>query len=376
MLDLRVLGSKLEKYRAQLTETIDEVAEATGIDPKRISSLESGQIEPTGDEILIFADHYKCDFRYFISNERIATFEQTETLYRAYGNDFTKEDRRRVQEFLFLCEVEAFLMSELDLSSKTFSYTPKGNFFKAHGEKGAEELRNFLGFNPIELPRDVYAEFRKVGVHIFRRKLGNSNISGLFIRHPTAGPCALVNLSEDIYRQRFSAAHEMGHAVFDAENEVSVTYFQTNSKDLREVRANRFASCFLMPPSFLNKLPSPSAWTDEDTTHWANEMRVSCQALGIALMDAGLVDNYKASQIQSLRIKSEDKIDPELPPTLSPNQLERKNRLLEKGLSNFYVKLCFESFHRGVISIGRLTEVLLCTQAELTEFTSLYGQSL
>ncbi len=376
MIDLRTLGSKLKKYRSQLTETIDDVAVATGIDPVRISSIESGQIEPTGDEILILADYFHCDFRYFISNERVAPFDQTETLYRAYGNNFTKKDRRGIQEFLFLCEVEEYLMTELGHSTKSFSFTPNGKFFKKHGEKAAEKLREFLGFAPTKLPRDIYSEFRKVGVHVFRRKLGNSNISGLFIRHPTAGRCALVNLSEDVYRQRFSAAHEMAHAIFDAASEVSVTFLQTKTTDLREIRANRFASCFLMPPSFLKHLPSPSMWTDDDTRHWANQMRVSCHALGIALQDAGLIDESTASRIQSLRIPAEAKIDPELPSNLSPRQLERKARLLEKGLSDFYVKLCFESFHSDVISIGRLAEVLLCTQTELAEFASLYGHSL
>ena len=40
--------------------------------------------------MLILADHYRCDFKFFISNEQVAPFEQTETLYRAHGNDFTE----------------------------------------------------------------------------------------------------------------------------------------------------------------------------------------------------------------------------------------------------------------------------------------------
>jgi Zn-dependent peptidase ImmA (M78 family) len=61
------------------------------------------------------------------------------------------------------------------------------------------------------VPLDVYADFRSIGIHVFRRKLGNSKISGLFIMHPVAGKCALVNSNEDVYRQRFSAAHETIH---------------------------------------------------------------------------------------------------------------------------------------------------------------------
>jgi transcriptional regulator with XRE-family HTH domain len=99
-IDLRLLGSKLAKYREQLQESIIDVECSTGIGVARLAQIENGQIEPTGDEVLILSDHYRCDFKFFISNEQVAPFEQTETLYRAHGADFSKEDRRAVQDFL------------------------------------------------------------------------------------------------------------------------------------------------------------------------------------------------------------------------------------------------------------------------------------
>ena len=289
-IDLQILGSKLAKYRGQLKESIVEVASSTGIDGGRLAAIEAAQTEPTGDEVLILADHYRCDFKFFISNEQVAPFEQTETLYRAHGSDFTKEDRRAVQDFLYLCETEDFLMRELGRSPMNFSFVPTGNFFKGHGEAAAASLRTALGHSDREVSRDVYAEFRSVGVHVFRRKLGNSNISGLFIMHPVAGECALINYSEDIYRQRFSAAHEMAHAIFDSAQGASVSFEGPSGSDMVELRANRFASCFLMPPAFLLQLPDPARWTDADAQRWANELRVSCVALAIALKAAKLID--------------------------------------------------------------------------------------
>jgi transcriptional regulator with XRE-family HTH domain len=268
-IDLESLGSKLAKYRAQLQESIAEVADATGIDTLQLAAVEAGQTEPTGDEILILADHYRCDFKFFISNEQVAPFEQIETLYRAHGDAFSKEDRRAIQDFLYLCETEAFLMQELGRQTKSFLFSPSGTFYKGHGADAAAGLRAVLGYNDRSVPRDIYAEFRRLGVHIFRRKLGNSSISGLFNLGPVAGKCALVNYSEDVYRQRFSAAHEMAHAIFDSDQVASVSFQHPDHQDLREVRAHRFASCFLMPPPFLAKLPNPSGWTDDEALHWA-----------------------------------------------------------------------------------------------------------
>ena len=209
-IDLRLLGSKLAKYREQLQESKIDVACSTGIDVARLAQIENGQVEPTGDEVLILSDHYRCDFKFFISNEQVAPFEQTETLYRAHGADFSKEDRRAVQDFLYLCETEDFLMREIGRAPASFVFSPAGDYFKGHAEAAATRLRSVMGHADNAVPRDVYAEFRRVGVHVFRRKLGNSNISGLFIAHPVAGKCALVNYSEDCQRPAYRIHSKIG----------------------------------------------------------------------------------------------------------------------------------------------------------------------
>lgn len=233
-----------------------------------------------------------------------------------------------------------------------------------------------MGHSHRDVPRDIYEEFRFAGVHVFRRKLGNSAISGLFIMHPTAGKCALVNYNEDIYRQRFSAAHEMAHAIFDSGSGPSVTYFNTLGSDMLEVRANRFASCYLMPPEVLRRLPAPAAWSEADAQRWANELRVSCDALGIALKEANLVDVGSSNRIRRYRVPREAKMDPELPAMLNGAQRARKAALLERGLSDHYVGLCFDGYKQDVISLGRLAEALLCGRGELGELARLYGRSL
>lgn len=375
-INLQALGSKLSKYRDQLTQTLDEVAAATEIEANRLRSIEQGTVEPSGDEVLILADHYRCDFKFFISNDHSAPFEQTETLYRAHGREFSKQDRKAVQEFLYLCDTEEFLTKEIGRRLMPFDFSPSGTFYKGHGEVAAAEFRKAMGHPDRQVPRNIYEEFRTVGVHVFRRKLGNSAISGLFIMHPGAGKCALVNYSEDIYRQRFSAAHEMAHAILDSRAGPSVSYFKTQIPDILEVRANRFASCYLMPPEFLRHLPTPATWTEADTQHWANELRVSCDALGIALKEAKLVDEAISSRIRAFRVPREAKIDPELPLTLNEMQYARKVALLERGLSDHYVGLCFDAYDQSVISVGRLAEALLCSRGGLSELARLYGRSL
>jgi Zn-dependent peptidase ImmA (M78 family)/transcriptional regulator with XRE-family HTH domain len=358
----------------QLQQSPSDVADATGIDDKRLSAMEAGQLEPSGDEILILADHFRCDFHYFISNERVAPFDETEVLYRAGHGEFTPADRQAIQEFLYLCDTEALLLEAMNRSKPKFDLRRLTASELTNPTEAAKRVRVALGYSDIELIADVYQACRDLGLHMFRRKLGNSKISGLFVTHPNAGRCALVNSSEDIYRQRFSAAHEMAHAIFDADEPVSVSL--KNVKHDRETRANKFASAFLMPRSLLERIPDSKIWTDAKAIEWANKLKVSCSALGYALRSARLINLQLCNHIVSLKVPHEMKSDPELPASLTQGEQTRKANLLHLGLSDFYVQLCFDGLREGVISLGRLSEALLCSPSELSDLAALYRRKI
>ena len=304
------------------------------------------------------------------SNRRICSFVGT-------SDEFSREDRWSVQEFLFLCEGEHFLRGELNRSlPHPFRSAKSGNYYKGHGESAAATLRNQLGYAANEVPRNVYEDFRSIGIYLFRRKLNNSNISGLFIRHPIAGECVLVNYSEDIYRQRFTVAHEAAHAILDTEEELVVS-FSWDRNNLIEIRANIFASRYLLPHEFLRALPDPTYWSDADAIEWAHQLRVSTEALSFALRDAGIVDDAIGQRIRGVRVPPDVKVDPELPQSLSGASRERKLHLLSQGLSDHYVSLCFDAYAANVISADRLREqLLLDNDVALVELAGLYGRSL
>jgi transcriptional regulator with XRE-family HTH domain len=150
--DLSLFSSKLRKYREQLQTSLDEVSVVTGISTQALSTLENAERRPTGDEVLILADYYQCDYQFFISNEKLAPFEQTETLYRRHGNEFSKKDRWTIQEFLFLCECEEFLLNLINRKNHMlFSFSKVGTYFKKHGEQAAARLREHLGYSSIQV---------------------------------------------------------------------------------------------------------------------------------------------------------------------------------------------------------------------------------
>lgn len=370
-----MMGSKLRRYRSQVEASLSEVSTATGISENLLEDYEQGRRRPNGDEILILADYYKCDFKFFISNEKLAAFEQTETLFRRFSDQISKVDRWAILELLFLCECEEYLINSLNSTSrKPFVFEKKGNYFKAHGADAATALRDRLGYDNKTVPMDIYKDFRSLGFHVFRRHLSNSTISGLCLSHPVAGKCILVNYSEDIYRQRFTAAHEVAHAILDNDQDVIVSFKGAN--DLTEIRANTFASHYLMPPDFLKNIPLPDQWDPRKAVHWASELKVSTQALAYALKSANLISSQQEKEIMNVIVSADMKSDPELPTTLPAKVGQRRKEFLSLGLSMFYVDLCFNAHDRGVISLGRLGEMLLTKEDELPALAEIYGKHL
>jgi Zn-dependent peptidase ImmA (M78 family)/DNA-binding XRE family transcriptional regulator len=377
-IDRSLLAEKLIKYRQQLQVSIPELSKATGIDEQSLIAYENQGKIPTGDEILILTDYYKCeDYLFFISNEQLAPFEQTETLFRRHGNEFSKEDRWAVQEFLFLAACESFLLEALKKSSKSsFSYSKTSHIHKINGIQAASALRQFFNYPDHAVNMDVYADFRKLEIHTFRRALKNSKISGLYIKHPVAGKCILINYSEDIYRQRFTAAHEAAHAILNDDEDGVLVSFKGDSKNYVEVGANYFASHYLMPRAFLKSIPDAHHWDQEKALEWANKLKVSTEALAYALKDCKLIDKETVQTLKSVWVKKELKKDPELSEKFAPNTIERKRALLKKGLSTYYVNLCFDAFRRQIITRAKMAEMLLISQNELYEIAELYNERL
>ena len=376
-INVNLVAERLRQAREALQYSIEEASEETGISGARLIDIESGKEVPSGDDVLILANLYDCDFRLFLDENLPTPVHQSDVLFRRYGESFSAEDRRSVQEFLYLCQIEASLERLLEIRTSPFTFSRSGSYVKGHGQNAAEALRHHLGYKDNEAPRDVYSDFREIGIHVFRRKLSNKDISGLYVNDPIAGHCVLINYSEDLYRQRFSAAHEVAHAIFDFAEGVLLTYEFKSAKydenDLREIRANSFASHYLMPVTMLMGLPD----LDEvRAKHWAQQFRVSTAALAKALKDAGLVDEAAARRIRAVRVPRDIKIDPEAPEFLSESQRDRRLALLERGLSNHYVDLCFMAHDRRLISTGRLAEMFRVDNTELSEIGVLYGRSL
>lgn len=375
--DIQKIATRLKQIRKTLEYSIEDVCRTIDMPSERLNQIELAQARPTGDEVLILASIYECDFRSLIDESLPPPGELTEILFRRYGNTFSAVDRRSIQEFLHVCQIESSLEGFLGIKKTPFPEPDVGNFYKGDGQAAAEKLRSHLNIRENEVLHDIYAGFRSIGIHIQRQRLVNSDISGLYIHDPIAGHCVLINYNEDVYRQRFSVCHEVAHSIFDSSARVLLTYETNISKykktELIEIRANSFASNYLMPVHLLRRI---GTLHESNIALWAQKFRVSVSALLKALKDAKLIDPTTASNLRSIRVPASSKIDPEAPENLTDSQRARRLSLLERGLSDYFVNLCFEAHYQELISTGRLIEALGISQSELPELAILFGRTV
>jgi Zn-dependent peptidase ImmA (M78 family) len=359
--DTNKMAIKLLRCRRNLEMNLKEVSELSGIPESRLCIIENGHTEPYGDEILILADIYQEDFKYFISNEKLSASEKVEELYRINGQEFTKEDKRAIQTFISLCSNEQFVWDSLQIINHPFKLPRINQDFinKEDGAFVAQHLRRHLGYKELQSYQNLYYEFRKLGIHIFRKKLQNSGLSGIFIRHPEAGLCILINCDDNIYRQNFTLAHEVGHALMDgADFNVSLNQ-KDNKTAYRESRANAFASNFLIPPDIIKKIPK-TALTSDFIRKQADKFRVNVPAFLIALNNAGVINEVKLNEFKSLSIKvpKAEQRDYEFE-HLTERLIDSYNFAMERGLSPSYIRICHRAYSENLISSERLAEMLL-----------------
>ncbi|OCQ95085.1 hypothetical protein BCD64_27365 [Nostoc sp. MBR 210] len=367
--DYAVLGRKLKDARESLLITPQDSASRLQISLQEYLSIEAGKNRINGDQLVLLSIMYRRDFRYFVTGDYPSAESQVQEMFRR-NTALSKNDRIAIQEFVRLCEYEDFLEREIFQRQAVKipnygQYSFNHRYFKRQGEEAAsfERERLGLGKQPIE---NIFDLLRNQSIHIFKRQLEDKNISGLYINHPVAGHCILVNYLDDLYRQNFSAAHEYCHTLFDSSQGQEVTYLKSSNGGLElEWRANSFAGNFLVPKQILELDYSPvetyEAWVNL-IRKIAERFRVSSQVVIIRLCEIKWIDRSLQEQLAQERrlvIKYDEKFDPETPPTLSSGMRDKSAQIIRKGLSWHFIDLCTEAYRRGEITYHKLLDMLL-----------------
>ena len=186
----------------------------------------------------------------------------------------------------------------------------------------------------------TFFKFLDQGVRLFRQKLDEAELSGVTVANPQAGVCVLINYDEDLYRQFFSTAHEYCHVLFDRhdiETKGCIVSYRYKKSELVEIRANAFAAEFLLPSGALSRYSRPK---DLDTlsasiTEIALDYRVNAETVAIRTKDVGWITDRTLKSFQGSRpvtIPRREKVDPDVPPGLTPTQRQRFDAAIREGV--------------------------------------------
>lgn len=151
-----------------------------------------------------------------------------------------------------------------------------------------QEAQKVLDEVTSSAPVDVAAAAEKLGVKIFAAKLAEK-VSGVLVRDPSYGSesgfVIFVDEDEPAVRQRFTAAHELGHFVLHKEavghkNEDNYLLRSEGMSNRQEAEANRFAASLLMPFDLIEEAMKNGITTPKDL---AKHFKVSEIAMSIRL---------------------------------------------------------------------------------------------
>ncbi len=244
------LHHALSRARERARYSQDDVGAALGVSRAMVSYWETGSRKPNDRQLAALARLYGVHLADIIQDRDIepAGADLAGMLLRAEEH-VDPASAHGIGEFFRFLDNYAELARIVDDPIRSLSESPflhRARFStKEDARRKAEEVRNYLGLGTGAL-QDVDDVCEMLGITIFRASLGDVSQapSGAFVNHPEVGFAILVNLDMTPGRRRFTAAHEIAHALFHSED---ARYVVSRERNPMENFADEFAGEFLMP---------------------------------------------------------------------------------------------------------------------------------
>lgn len=145
---------------------------------------------------------------------------------------------------------------------------------------------------------DVFAAVRLQGIHLLRYPLPPGSLEGAFVRS-RGHSYMLVNSAAWPTRQRFTAAHELGHHFLGLGEDIR--HFDQDLHDESDWQANRFAALFLMDEPTVRRLLAEEADPTRMALIVAAEFEISLDAAAIGLVQLGLINEAAKLRVLEAR---------------------------------------------------------------------------
>ena len=396
------IGETIRNLRDRMGVSQEKLAEWIGISRATLAQVERGKRDFESLELFKVADFFGCTVSNLLTKEAVDLEVIGVRFRRSMGIQEDDAVWEAVTRSIKLAR-EAANLREILSPGLSDSYIPNYSIAAPvtkieairQGYQIALKERNRLGLGSERI-LNIGELIESEGVYAGELDMPD-DVSGYTINLGDLGSICMVNESHSGLRKRFSLAHEYGHVLMDSGLGAIVSR-NAESKELIEVRANVFASGFLMPESGCREMiremgkgassrESVEVYDEHDVTRV--EERYSAEDQQVQLLDAARLAFYFAVSIQAmlyrlknLRLISQARLEALLEEEeteaggylrelMHKNDLD--NRLDEPDLFRCTViTMALEALRRGSISRGKCLEVgrLACRDDQFGNFSS------
>lgn len=271
--------SRLKLARLRLGYTLTRLASASDVSPRTLTDYENGHRAPTVETLLKLAAALSVPVTFFEHDAIEAVPAGAASFRKLSKASATRRDAVLATAALTL-EFYAAIESRFKLPDPAIP-----TYDKLAPEQAADLVRRLwtLGDRPIS---NVVHLLESKGVRLASLNHAYDDIDAFCFYRDTV-PYVFLNTSKSAERQRFDAAHELGHLVLHSDLEMD----PSTSKE-REAEANAFASSFLMPKTAVMAQQMSGASVERilvARSFW----KVSAMAMTHRLHELGLLSDWQ-----------------------------------------------------------------------------------
>lgn len=371
----QTIGARARLARAQANLRQEDVAAYLDIPRPSVAEIERGRRELSSRELSQLSALLGKPVAWFLATEPEFKADAWDpAAFRLRGGDLSDGDRRALLAFASRCYDYANLERVLGITSRAQAprYRVSAGRHIDQGRETAlhERSRLRLGTQPIA---DVVAVLEQEGIKVLDWSMpDDSRIDGALFVSDETGPCILLNEQQLWVRRQFTAAHEFGHLVMDADDEHSDICF-SGSRSLPEKRANAFAAEFLSPTGGVDQflatlgVTKPEDLALGDVVELQRYFHLSFQATVWRLLNLEWIDDHQREWL--LQFKPSD-----LQKRLGYTSSKEDQR---KSASGRFRELALRAWREGRITLKRLAELLdIRTQSLIRDLDSLQETSV
>lgn len=349
--------------RESLALNRSQASESTGISPKRLVQLETGEKQPTLEELKAFSKTYKRTIATLLLNnppKEKPLPQDRRTIDSKELGHFHEKTIMAVRKARALAHSFVELREEMGIPFPKFNLSAS---IQDNPQEFAGKIRQVLHLNEIReidnirIALEAYIErIESLGVAVFQLSLTQDNVRGFAIVDDIIPIIGIKRGGEPPHSKIFTLFHELGHILL---NEGAISDLSLNPTWELEKWCNAFAAEALVPTTELLQMrilqeyqkQGQKIWAKKDLVDLARHFHVGPLAILRSLLENGLTtkDFYKE--------KHEKWNKPQFGRAKNPEGRNlAKEAVQEKGRT--YIGLAFKAFDQNRINIKDLSDFL------------------